>query len=54
MFIENEAEIAIRVGNVRRGIAYLGKLVLSQINSNSVLQELRSSYGFAVIQEEIC
>jgi len=56
MFVEDEAEIASRIGGTERGVLDFGKLLgqcVSPMSRNSVLEALRVR-RFAVIQEEIC
>ena len=53
MFIEDEAQVASRVGGAERAVFFiLASCCFSPMRRNSVLEELRVS-RLAVIQEEI-
>jgi len=53
MFVKDEAEISSRVGGIKKGIVYFGKLVFESNKQDLVLEELRVR-RLAVLQEEIC
>jgi len=52
MFVKDKAKVSSRVGGVKWRVVYFGKLFLSPMSKNSVLEELRVR-RLAVIQEEL-
>jgi len=53
MFVNDEAEISIKVGVLSEELCILASWFVSPMSKNSVLEEL-TVRRLAVIQEEIC